>query len=304
MSELPELSALVLRLRPERGARGGLAGGHHAQALFLDLVRLVSPERAAALHADAPSKPFTVALLPPAPAARSGEPPPLELRVGLLGADLFATVYQALLRQSGRQARLGAARYRLDEALGLPEQHPWAGWRSFAGLLAEVRPAARVALEFASPCAFSQSALEDGRQRLGLLPDPACVFGSLARRWNALAPTEARLDSAAVERAAAQTLLAEHRLETSLIDLGRGPQKGFLGRCAYELPPDPPARRALTLLADAAFFLGLGIKSARGMGLCRRADQRPTTNDQRPAAVRAQEAARPRRAPSTLTNDQ
>lgn len=273
MSELPELSALVLRLRPAREARPAGARGHQAQALFLDLVRRICPERAAALHAAAPSKPFAVALLPQAPAG-AGEAPALELRVALLGAELFATVYQALLRQAGRPARLGAAHYHLDEALGLPEQHPWAGWRSFAGLQGELRPAARLELEFASPCAFSQGVLEDGRQRLSLLPEPALVFGSLARRWNHLAPAEARLDPAAVERAAAQTLLAEHRLETRLIDLGKGPQKGFVGRCVYEPPPDPDARRTLTLLADAAFFLGAGIKTARGMGLCRRSGMR------------------------------
>ncbi len=28
----------------------------------------------------------------------------------------------------------------------------------------------------------------------------------------------------------------------------------------------------LTLLADAVFFLGVGMKTARGMGLCRRID--------------------------------
>jgi CRISPR-associated endoribonuclease Cas6 len=64
MPDLPDLYALVIRLRPERGSPPPDPRGHGAQALFLDLLRQVAPELAAQLHADALSKPYTVAVLP------------------------------------------------------------------------------------------------------------------------------------------------------------------------------------------------------------------------------------------------
>ncbi|MGB9634607.1 MAG: CRISPR system precrRNA processing endoribonuclease RAMP protein Cas6, partial [Chloroflexaceae bacterium] len=60
------------------------------------------------------------------------------------------------------------------------------------------------------------------------------------------------------------------------INLGKGPQKGFVGTVAYELPVNPEQARVLALLADAALFLGVGIKTARGMGLCRRLPDKET----------------------------
>ena len=70
--------------------------------------------------------------------------------------------------------------------------------------------------------------------------------------------------------AARDALISRYTLETAQITLGKGPQKGFVGRCTYESPLDMDLARTLTMLADAVFYLGVGMKTARGMGLCRR----------------------------------
>lgn len=83
-------------------------------------------------------------------------------------------------------------------------------------------------------------------------------------------PAALALDLDAVRAAAADTLVARYWAESAEINLGKGPQKGFVGTVAYELPTNPVPARLLALLADAALFLGVGMKTARGMGLCRR----------------------------------
>jgi CRISPR-associated endoribonuclease Cas6 len=271
MPNFPDLYALVIRLRPERGGPPPDPRGHGAQALFLDLLRQVAPDLAAQLHADALSKPYTVAVLPAHGPARRDDNP-LELRVAFTRAELFPIVTRALLQQLPGAAalRLGRAALSLADVLGMPGSHPWAGYGAFAELWAATRPAGVVTLEFATPTAFAQGTRADGRARLGLLPAPETVFGSIARRWNELAPPDLRLDPAAVEAAAQDTLVSRYELATAQITLGKGPQKGFVGRCTYELPTDAAQARTLSLLADAVFYLGVGMKTARGMGLCRR----------------------------------
>src|SRR6185436_3135592 len=132
----PDLYALVLRLRPERGGPLPGAPGNQVQALFLELVRQVDPELANALHADQLIKPFTVAALPDS-GARGRGAAPLDLRVTLLRADLFAPFTRALLQQTATPAlRLGQAALALTDVFGTPASHPWAGFDSFAGLAA------------------------------------------------------------------------------------------------------------------------------------------------------------------------
>ncbi|MDQ3024800.1 MAG: CRISPR system precrRNA processing endoribonuclease RAMP protein Cas6, partial [bacterium] len=283
MIDFPDLHALVIRLRPERGGPPPDPRGHGAQALFLDLLRQVAPELATQLHAAALSKPFTVAVLPGrgvgswelgvgGPELRSGRQTPgsVELRVAFTRADLFPIVSHALLQQlPGATLRLGRATLTLADVLGTPGSHPWAGYGSFADLWTTARPASSVTLEFATAAAVGQGTRVDGRQRLGLLPMPETIFGSIARRWNELAPPDLRLEQDAVEAAARDTLVSRYALETTQINLGKGAQKGFLGICTYELPPDPAQARTLSLLSDAVFYLGVGMKTARGMGLCR-----------------------------------
>lgn len=270
MSDIPDLYAFVLQLHPV-GGQAPRPQGQGAQALFLDLLRQVSPATADALHADAKSKPYTVAVLPP------HQRDLVELRTSLLRADLFQPFVQALLRQMPGEAplHLGQAAFRLGNVIGTPapKGHPWAGYNSFAELQMRAEAAHTVTLEFASATAIGQGSRPDGRQRLAILPDPALIFPSLARRWNELAPG-LHLDLDLTNAAAQDTLVTRYRADSVEISLGKGPQKGFVGLATYELPADPTQARVLALLADAALFLGVGIKTARGMGLCRRVPER------------------------------
>ncbi|NTU79312.1 MAG: CRISPR system precrRNA processing endoribonuclease RAMP protein Cas6 [Chloroflexales bacterium] len=266
MSDFPDLYAFVVQLRP-LGGPPPRPQGHGAQALFLDLLRQAAPEVAAALHADAQSKAYTVGILP----GRHRDL--IELRASLLHSGLFQPFVQAMLRQMpGGELRLGQSRLALGDVIGTPapKGHAWAGYSSFADLAARAEPCHTVALEFASATAVGQGSRPDGRQRLGILPAPEAIFPSLARRWNALAPPDLALDSALVEAASLDAMVTRHRIESADISLGKGPQKGFIGVVAYELPLDQEQARLLALLADAALFLGVGMKTARGMGLCRR----------------------------------
>jgi CRISPR-associated endoribonuclease Cas6 len=262
----PDLYSLVLQLAPETGDALPAAPGHQVQAFFFELVRQVNPELANDLHASAPGKPFTVAALP-----RTGRSHLLEVRVALLATALWQPVVQALFQQITRPAlRLGSTPLVVRDVPGTPGSHPWAGFTSYAALAAAVVPTDRLTLEFVTPTAISQGTDARGRKKLELLPLPGVVFKSLAQRWNLLAPSEVRLDAALVEAAWTDTLVSEHHIQTRTEQMKSGPQKGFVGQCSYELPPDPAQQRVLTLLADASFYLGVGAKTTRGMGLCRR----------------------------------
>ena len=267
----PDLYALVIELLPpDRTERLAVAGAQ-VQGLFFELVRQSDPELANLLHADLPGKPFTVAVLP------SRHPPhgtttAVYMRVTLLQAGLFPTLIHALLSQFQRPAlRLGRVPMQVGHVWGTPGSHRWAGYTTYTALATEVQPASWVRLQFATPTAVAQGPLPDGRKRLELLPTPAAVFGSLARRWNQLAPPDQFLDDALLAAACNATLVAEHRLHVRSLP-GTPPQRGFVGWCSYELPRDPQQRQVITLLADAAFYLGVGAKTTRGQGLCRRVD--------------------------------
>ncbi|WP_029215463.1 CRISPR system precrRNA processing endoribonuclease RAMP protein Cas6 [Kallotenue papyrolyticum] len=259
-----DLLAVVLQLQGEPGARPVLPLGHQAQALILNLVRRVDARLAEALHANAPVKPLTVTVLPTR--ARADV---IELRLSFGGAALFFPLMTALTAAPPR-LQVGKNVMTLLGAVHAPERHPWAGYTSFAALAAAAHPSQTATLAFATPTAFGQGERSNGRPRLGLLPTPEAVFGSLARRWNEWAPAELQLPPAQVEAAISETVVSRYRLASEMLMLGKAPQKGFVGQVSYELPADVALARLLSLLADAAFYLGVGMKTARGMGLCRR----------------------------------
>ncbi|GIV97918.1 MAG: CRISPR-associated endoribonuclease Cas6 [Herpetosiphonaceae bacterium] len=262
LSANPDMIACVLWLSALDSAQVERTQGHRAHGLFLELMRRADPALAAALHEQAPVKPFTVAPLQ----GRFRKLHPgsgYTLRITLLRSSLFPPFARTVLQ--GKEMLLGEARFALKEALVTPGSHPWAGIATWAGLLEGARPVEELTLHFVTPTAFSLGVGDSGRKRVGLFPEPAAVFGSLLRRWNELSSTPLPADL--LERV--EMLPCRYDLHTESLQFSKSLQLGFIGRCSYELHGAESDRRLIHALARSAFFLGVGYKTTQGMGLAR-----------------------------------
>jgi CRISPR-associated endoribonuclease Cas6 len=270
----PDLYAFIVRLETLGSGSLPMNAGHLAQGLFMALVGQVDPELGRALHADQQQRPYTIAIVQPAPeraSFRTLRPNQVVvLRITLLNQVLFAPLASALLHLTGTtEIRLGQVRLALREIIGTAAGDPLAGYTTWRGLWSQASSANEATLRFLTPCAISQAHDEENRPRFALLPEPHLLFKSLAGRWNAVAP--ATLDLDLVEEAARQVVVRHYDLRTVTHVMERKTQVGFLGVCSYELRGSEQQRRLLQTLVDAAFFTGVGIKTARGMGVCHRA---------------------------------
>ncbi len=277
MNAVPSLYSVVLVLSPLEEAEIEATVGHRAHAAFLDVIRRVSPDLAAALHDPKVSiRPFTVSPLWRT-TAREGKirvapERTYWLRVTLLARPLYERLMEVLLTDDRPQLRLGEATFAVREALTTPESHPWAGYASWEELAARAQPMREITLDFVSPTAFSFGEKPWGRQMV-VLPLPELVFGSLARTWNTYAPAPLRMNAKALERYSAEHVVIKQiaHLQTRMLNFGGRPQIGFVGRVTYGLMGENDiARLQLNVLADFAFYGGVGYKRTMGMGQARR----------------------------------
>ena len=101
------------------------------------------------------------------------------------------------------------------------------------------------------------------------LPLPELVFGSLLERWNRYAPAAWDLDFKRFLQE--QVGIAYYDIKAWNLAVAGGKQVSFVGRCGYRvLEEEPYWTRVLNLLADFAWFSGVGVKTAMGMGQVRR----------------------------------
>jgi CRISPR-associated endoribonuclease Cas6 len=272
------LHSLILTLVPHAEAHIPATMGQQAHGAFLHTIRQADAELAQALHARNQVRPFTVSALSGAPPAQEGRltlsPEAVyRLRFTTLGGDIFQRFMARFLDARGRPTiRLGRATLGIHQILATPEGHDWAGYTTWADLLANARPHREITLAFYTPTAFGFGQKEWGKKTM-VLPLPQTVFGSLIKRWNALAPAAHHLD-----RDTLRGYLEEHvvvsRLEdlhTRMLRFRRARQIGFLGRVTYRfMGGEDDLRRQLDALADFAFYSGVGMKTTMGMGQCRR----------------------------------
>lgn len=201
------------------------------------------------------------------------------LRVTSLSADLTsaltgrlfaATLAHGSVRLGGTEAEVKAVQM---------DGNGWTGRSSFEALARQCltpseipdRPINGLSWEFATPTAFHHSGLTIP------LPLPSLVFGSLIHAWDqfSLLPMPVTLH-AFVDR---QVGIARHRIATRIVHFGKKEQHiGFVGTATYRflaersgLSPDEFHQRVrmLVLLAAFAFYAGVGIRTAAGMGQVR-----------------------------------
>lgn len=272
--------SLAVRLTPTQTATVRATLGHQAHAAFLRTVREADPALAEVLHTPQfEMRPFTVSPLLGVPRARNGKVTvrPDEdyfLRFTVLYEPIFQQFMGRFLRGQGRPVvRLGRALFLVREVLATPESSPWAGYTSFGQLYRQAEPENEISLDFTSPTAFSFGRKAWGRKVVPL-PDPILVFRSLWKKWNTFTLPELALDETLLEYVAENVVVKRYQLETKMQHFSRSPQVGFLGHVTYKLMGRGEGadllRRLLNLLADFAFYSGVGYKTTQGMGQCSR----------------------------------
>lgn len=289
-----ELFSLLLRLHPKEPGTVQPGAGNQVQAAFLDMVRQSDPALSEWLHVPNQRRPYTLSLLQGfnhlsptrlEEAISKGQDVPILpgqvywLRITMLDAGIFGSFARSLIAHPRDLiVRVGDARFEISRLLCTPEDtaQTWVAYTSFAELYAARTAQKRYHFEFATPTTFSQ-----GQQAWGklfkLFPEPAQVFESLARLWEAFAPAELRLAAGGLTLRDVAAWCEEHvivsryTLHTSYLPFSKFGQVGFEGDVDYEVKGNPSAPEAswLSPLARFALFSGVGYKTTMGMGQAR-----------------------------------
>ena len=261
----------------------------HGEAMHAELLRRIAaldPGIAAQLHGepDGSARPYTVsALQVDRPVIREGK---LYLETGahawfrLTGMGPLPS--QALLALSERTAQWYLKsfnmEFRIQRWCAFPSEHPWAGMTEMGALFESAWEAAgaepgRVWLNFHSPTTFELSENRWGNWMH--LPVPRLVFRNLRTRTRECTPI-AELPIAEEEDIIDNHIalgqfrqISSHMLPFQKHGFRRA---GFTGECEFLFDRDlsEPARVWLHLLANLAFYSGVGRETTRGMGQVRR----------------------------------
>lgn len=306
-----KLYALLLKLRPLEGGHTLMPfSGDLVHAAFLNWVRSSAPDVAEWLHEGNRRRLFTCSSLQfPLPVSRMREAErgnlhlPLyadrvySVRVTLLLGELFPLLYEALMRshmyEPGGQRQpfmqLSKQAFLLQEAVMTDDASGWTGFTSLHTLVEEVTAlrfgkVLPLPLEFASLTTFNRSNQRNKSygNYYATLPLPLYIFPMLANRWQELVPAEV---ARVVQRERIEQyiqddgmVIDDYDLQPHHVTFTNHPQRGFVGRCTYQLRgPDEATtldapltvRQQILLLTRFAFYAGIGYKTAMGMGQVR-----------------------------------
>ncbi len=273
------LLSLCLALKP-RGKNVRLLPptlGKAAYAGFLELIGALDADMAERLHS-AREKPFTLCLyrgdtgITPGESASDTGP---WLRITSLDACLSRFLLEMASCPGGwGPLRLLDIELEIVKAYNRQEEHPWAGETSFVELYNNwVARAKRrqlpedIWLEFCTPTAFAISGSEWDLP----LPLPRLVFQSLFNKWTAFSSIPLDLK---VEEIGRYVGIKRYSLRTQMLQFGERSKRqlGFVGVCEFGIRREAGRdfRQLINLLADFAFYAGVGKKTAWGMGQVRR----------------------------------
>lgn len=220
------------------------------------------------------------------------------VRITLLLSELFPLFYNTLMHfnmaEMGSRKhpfmQIGKQVFLLEEVVCAPDDAAdWTGFTSFAKLVdravsEQLEKEVSLSLEFASITAFNWINREDKSygNYYARVPLPRYIFPMLAKRWQELAPPElaGMVQKERIERyiEADGMMIEDYELKTHRVHFTQHPQVGFVGSCTYALrgpdeatTPDAPltVRQQLLMLAQLAFYCGVGYKTPMGMGQVR-----------------------------------
>ena len=220
------------------------------------------------------------------------------VRITLLLGELFPLFYNALMHfnmiEVGAKKppfmQIGKQLFSLEEVI-IDNADPsrWTGFTSLTALVEKAKTlrlgsTEPLKLEFASLTTFNRGNSK-GRaygNYPARLPLPQYIFPGLVKRWQELAPPELAhvVQMERVEHYIQDDgiIVADYELKAHQVRFTTHPQLGFVGTCKYHLRgPDEATtsealltvRQQMLLLAQLAFYCGVGHKTAMGLGRVR-----------------------------------
>lgn len=273
----PDLLSLVITVRPSEPASVPGHLGRAAHALLLRWLDATDPALARHWHdADGP-KPFTCSsLIGGGRLDRDGFRRLMPDRTYWLRfTSLDPAISAALLARCAQppaSVELDRVTLPVESVTADPAAHPWAATERYEDiaapyLLARQEAPRRVRLRFTSPVTFRQRELNVP------LPLPGLVFGGLADRWNAF--SSVAIGPEARRYAEECVALSSFTLRSRGMPIKDGGlQIGAVGEAGYvAVTFDRYWMSTLSLLADFAFYAGIGRLTAMGLGQARRVEQ-------------------------------
>ncbi len=272
---MTDLVSFVVTLRPVQSVTVPGYLGRAAHALLLRWLSEHDPALAQQWHDMDGPKPFTCSTL--IGATRTGlnvrqVTPNVTYWLRLTSLDPTVSALLLAVRDAPpHTVELDGILFEVIGATTDPAAHPWAGEGTYEQiaapyLLARQPGPRRLTLSFASPTTFRQ------REMNMPLPLPDLVFGGLVECWNAFSPVAI---SPEVRRYAAECVaINRFELRSRSVPLKDGAlQIGVTGHARYvAVTYDRYWTSLLGLLADFAFFAGVGRLTTVGLGQCRRQD--------------------------------
>lgn len=175
-------------------------------------------------------------------------------RIGLLDGGLIETLMRGFEQSETQSLVLASFPFILRNLYALPGTHQLAGAADYVLLSNPPQVLNDIELHFLSPTSFKQN------QNVQTFPLPELVFNSLLRRWNNFAPEQYHFANCEWN-----ALVTAYELKTYALKMEGGTEVGAQGWVRYRFISDETARIA-TILANFAFFAGVGRKTAMGMG--------------------------------------
>lgn len=270
------LTSLVLRLAPTEALNLPRHLGRATYALFMTLLASHDAALAKSVHDSAGWKPFTCSNV--MGGRRQGQSllatPADELRVRFTGLnEPVSAVLQQIAGEAGNalaQAELDRVPLRVLGATLDGAVDSLAGQTSYEALampylFSRETPATRITLRFLSP-----TAIQARGQNLPF-PLPGSVFGGLAARWNTFSTTQALPEE--VKRFSEECIAVSRFIGRSRAWPGKdgATHIGFIGGVRYAATNrDRYWLSLLNVLADFAWYAGVGYQTTQGMGQVRR----------------------------------
>jgi CRISPR-associated endoribonuclease Cas6 len=278
--------AIVIHAFPRTDLPLAHAQGKILHGLFYELLQQASAAKGDEVHGVEGLKPFSTALLlnerqRRAEYIRAGEE--VKIRFTFLDDSLYPLLARYFLSTPDLNFDLVRTELTVARILSTPQSgEEWAGCASFEGIHANASDTEKqFSFQFVTPTFFKRGGGPTYPDLIVPLPLPDLVFGSLLRNWNQFSSSSFMEANLLREICGHHLEMTHHRITAQHARLvfprDDGQYRtttfpGFIGSCAFRLVElhDQSIIKTLNVLADFAFFAGVGAKTTMGFGVAKR----------------------------------